>query len=783
MASALKVWQPPDLSNVSKHMVDAVWQAPLVLEIRVTGYEPLIKSGAYPETKQFLRVWHPAFQDAFSFSYKDLRPAMGKGNSAVLICPFKEWRAGIEPSGANVPVSLDDRAILGLELYASTVNKDGQYCIKVNGTTTRFPLKSLQDMRFGHETKRLTQTRVEFICSHLEAELGAHNAQQSHLSSKAYFEEISVRVLRKSHVYTFKPASGYALAQASLEEQIVAIRSFIEQEYQNFFRMREPIVPKMKDYYSLQYVIAPGVLVPSSGYMLRMTDPEIPKIQREHAVRMFQAAMHGRPEVESADAWVAITDTFLDSKGDNPPQEHSIWRRYRSSVQDLKEAFMDCLKVAMDMLTMYSTSVPYLVDMEARGVRGPGHRSRESKNVQEVERFWPATQSYGHDCEDSAMHEDFVKRAIQGAGLTLGDRVLHNLARLYALFRSCVTQMFCSGDPGNTTVDDGIFHYATYLIPRYYMAECEARGRAAMGKTAYPPLPQDVRTWERDYKTWLGVFLLEGTNTTDPAQFKYSSQEEEVRKSVATEAYVVRKHASKQFNSTVNVLHSEVYRSSAEVMSGFYKFAISCFRGDDPFHRESRTFDYVFTDLTRGGARSWGLRVESLSQMEDSVAVAPIMTYDWQIYETTKRLLNIYCQKYTPLTVNPAVKMSKRISIIESDRELTKYLDTQTQLSEEVNRRLYVRLHPLEVDLDTPDRAKKFVETLRAIITNPELRIVKFSYYCDYIADVPMDPITMTGPGQLTRVVVLLFFRDDGNIYKSNATHAFSAQGTRGQFV
>lgn len=780
--SGRSIWDFPDLSNVHKDQESLVWESPLTIEIRLKGYSPLVRSGAYPETRQFLRVWHPAFQDSFNFSYKELKPAQGTGNTAVLICPFKEWRTNVRPAGNNTPVKLDERAILGLDMYASTVNKDGQFCIKPNGTCTLFTLKHLQDMRLSNHTKRITEQDVEFICSHLEAELGGQNVQQSHLASKAYFEEISVRVIRATHLYLFEPARGYALVEAGVEQQVTAIRSYIEQEYQNFFRMRDPIVPKMKDYYSLQYVIAPGVLVPSSGYMIRMSDPEIPAIQREHALRMFQTALHGRPEVESAEAWLTITSAFVECSSASPDQTSSVWRRYRKNAKELTETFIDCLKVAMDVLTMYSTSVPYLVDMEARGVRELGHRSRESKNVREVERFWPATQTYGHDCEDSAMHEDFVKRAIQSTAGTMGDRVLHNLALLYEMFRSCVTQMFCSGNPGNTTVDDGIFHYATYLIPRCYMAECEQRGCAISGKTACPALPTGVRKWEYDYKKWLGVFLLEGTNTTDPAQFVYSPHEEEVRKSVATEAYVLRKHASKQFSSSVNILHSEVFHSE-QVMSNFYKFAISCFRGDDPFHRSTRTFDYVFTDLNRGGERSWGVRVESLSQMEDCVAVAPIFSYDKQIYETTKRLLNIYCQKYTPLTVTPSVGLSKRIPVIEKDAELAKLLDRSAHNTEGVNRRLYLRLHPLEVDLDHPAQAKKFAETLRALIMQPELHVVRFNYYCDYFANVPVDPISMTGPGELTRIVVLLFFQDNSDIFMEDANVALLAQQTRGQFV
>lgn len=769
----------------------------LTLEIRISNYEPLLRVGKYPEVKQALRVWHPAFEDAHTFTYEELHPAR-VGKEAILYVPFRKFRKGIRPANTQIPIMLHASSILGLDLYAATANKQGQKGIKPNGSYTNFLLSTLQDHKTSSRTNTVTHTNIEFISAHLRAELTTGDKNQ-HLASKARIGKFSVTVIESSHYYNFETGEKDSVT-TELDNTVTSIRTFIVDKYQMYFRRRTPMVAKMQDYYSLRYVIAPGVYVPSSGYIIRMTSPQIPEISNDTIYRMFTASLHGHPEIKDEKMWLSVVKTFLSSTLQYPEKTPGDWSIYVHDPKKLKDVFMDCLKVAMDILVLFSTSVPYLVDMEWRGERVPGHRETESQDMQEVERFWPATQTYGHDCEDSGVHADFMKHTIAAMrtksnleqASELSHPIIYILSQVYKLFNSCVMQMFCSGNDRQIVKDDGIFHYACYCIPRLYMYDCEMRGYNDGGIWTYEPeKPTNVKAWEEDYREYLGAFILEGTNTTDSAQFKYSSLQNNIRKQIAAEAYNARKRMTKTVVETVNMLHSEIYAGDSHTLSAFYKYAISCFRGDSPIHRKERVFDYVWYDSNRGGRTGWGVRVEALSNMENYVAISPIMKYDEQIYNNTIQLIDTYCQLYTPLDSDPVESFSSppetmKFREIEENPILQTFLNKPLFNDEYINRAHYLRFHPLEVDMKDPNRKKAFINDLVNIVKDNNMNVISIRYFCDHIANLPLDPITMKRGGKLTRIIVLVFFRQGNNLLLRSSVSEHETgivDQSRGQYV
>lgn len=772
---------PIPSKNASAIAVSVPTSEGLVLEIRLKGYKPSLSGGEYPEVKQALCVWHPAFEDACWFTYDQLYPAE-IGQEVKLIASFRKWRMGMRPDNVHLPISLHASSILGLDLYAGTANKQKQLCIKPNGSYTSLRLSLLQDYRKVTPGSIVTLRNIEFISAHLKAELSSGGDKNKHLASKAEIGMFSVRVIESSHSFVFQNGEDDKIT-TNIEAAVTTIRSFIVDQYQMYFKRREPLVEKMKDYYSLRYVTAPGVYIPSSGYMVRMTAPDIPGISRDAVHRMFYSALRGRPEIKNDKMWLSVTKAFMSNYGEKPDVFSGDLEEYVSRNESLKDIFKDCLKIAMDMLTLFSTSVPYLVDMEWRGYRVSGHRQRESEDVQEVERFWPATDTVGHDCEDSGVDADFVKRAIEKMNImtqamgsilqftNIEHPIFYMLSQIFSMFKSCVTQMFCSGDDEQTVKDDGIFHYAAYCIPRVYMYHCELRGYTDPGGNWMytPEPPSGVRKWEENYREYFGgSFILEGTNTTDPAQFKYSRQQKEIREQVSAESYMVRKRMQKAVTETVNILHSEIFAGDSMALSTFYKYAISCFRGDSPIHREKRVFDYAWYDRSRGGRFSYAVRVESLANLDSSVAISPIMAYDEQVFSMVEQIIKTYCKPYVRPDVDPVLDFSLptelfNIREIDESKVLQPYLNKPLVNDRYSGRAHYLRFHPLHMDMLNPTRRADFVSDIEKLVSDNSLNIISVRYYCDRIANLPLNPQTMKKNLKLQHMIVILFF-DTNNL-------------------
>jgi hypothetical protein len=70
----------------------------------------------------------------------------------------------------------------------------------------------------------------------------------------------------------------------------------------------------------------------------------------------------------------------------------------------------------------------------------------------------------------------------------------------------------------------------------------------------------------------------------------------------------------------------------------------------------------------------------------------------------------------------------------------------------------YMRLSPLDIDMQNPEKRRLIISTIQKIIANSRMKITGVKVYGHLLHAVPMEPTTMNGPCALCSVDILIFF-------------------------
>ncbi len=694
--------------------------------ISLRGFTPRETHGEYPEKNFVLRIWHPGFLDFGLVSHDDLMKA--NHSHAFVALPeytFKEPRPGaFDPKTGEMRFQYD--AILGLLLLVQTENDAKQDCVKEGGSYRHVMLRDVHvNNTTGHGMPK-RYSNVQFISECLEGMRVPGTSDCFSDGIKATAVEMNVQCILEGATPKFVRSPFTGLAVGHFDSRASGLIHSFTRELLAFHETKLINVPKARKYYSLQYKIAEGIALPASAYMLHMMGkdsiPPSPKVVRA----FFDAALSVHPEFYSkprppltahetaVQNWIAACEAWLDS--DTAPREGPPSRTV---------TLLDCMRVATTVLTVYPNSVPYILDMEVdtcgklKGRPTPfSHAMEEGGDdgevyneayaiTEPVENFSCAAMcNAGTDCEDYGQFEYWFKNMVQRTYASSSDPVLRTLARMYELYVACVPHMDCKGDDTQLEVDDGVYHHAMYMFPRRYMEACWMRSGAAVN--LFAERTANARGWEDDYKTHLGigVFLVEGTNTVDAAQFRTNEYYEGVRGTNTTKASTglrsVQNVASKR---RMNVYHSYVYGRDGQ-LSGFYRWACAMFCEEGS---RGNVLDYAFME---NGAKC--VRVERLAEMSDDVAVQQIARYEPATLALCHDIIDLYQPPYrgldeAPVSTDPDI--IKRI-LTMSPRLRRILLASPPEEMEARRRNVRVQLQDTDFSEERGTRANELVRAL-----------------------------------------------------------------------
>lgn len=633
----------------------------LSVKIGLRGFLGRETHGQYPEKNLVLRVWHPAFMDFQYIRHDQLASAEHNGELTMFppLVFSKLRRSKFDP--ANRELRLHHDAALGLQMFAQTENDSTQDCVKPQGACWSVMLRDVHVPSTSARPPVTSYRNVKFVAECLEG-AGVPGAPGVYSDGvKATATELVVYSQLKGAAARFVKSEFGSLEAARFSDTARSMIYAAVSELRDYHENVRVAAEKLCKYYSLQYKIAPGVAVPASAYLLHMMDADSVPPSARLVRALFHAALSAHPEFTAAagagttpeKVWVARCAEYLDTSA-------APSRRARAPAEDV--TFVDCLRVAMHVLTAYPNAVPYLLDMEidttgrAKGnprmyehamtaMRSGGDAGGTYDEAcalsEPVERFACAVmETYGTDCEDFAVYAYWLKNKIQRTFATSSDAVLRTLARVYELFVACVTHMFCKGDDAQNTVDDGVYHFATYMLPRVYMRECWLRAHPALD--VFSVRVDGVRAWEADYRKHLGAFIIEGTNTVDAAQFRLDAYTEKLRADNTQCACTgIRGISLPASQHRINVFHSYVYAKPNQ-LSGFYRWALGMFCG------ESSRPDVLDMAFFANGHK--GVRVEDLAAMRDTVEVRQVVRYEKAMLRLCGELIDIYRPPYRGLT-------------------------------------------------------------------------------------------------------------------------------------
>ena len=693
------------------------WGGKLRVKFDIARYSPHETTGEYAETDFVLRVWHPCFRDMYCIPANSMAKARYTDTLVpVASVEFKDpWPEYIDKHG-NLEVP--DDASLGMHLYAKTFNDLDQDCVKYQGAFRGVTLSGFAAIRVPGYPTSCTYTDVEFIDEAIESSVIAYPVRHTSTGVKACIDKMVVTMIsitRGASLKPMSPALGVANFDVASRERL---NSFVA-EISNFHNRVPLAVPNLRKYYSLQYKVAPNVILPASAYMIQVMDERSEKVSGEVAMQLLTCTLAEHPEFHESstdlgkivrsplEAWISKCEEYLECNVISGPDCHT-------TDTDGALSFMDCLIVAMETLSCEPTAEPYLLDIEADTYsRRKSHfytRSTDAKSASKhvhhpdlvtstvpVERFATSImEGYGPDCEDDDMFEYKLKQDIQRQFISSPNRALRTLARIYELFIAFGTHMKCKGDDNEREIDDGVYHHALYILPRVYVEECCSRNGTQ--KNPFSKRTKGSRPWETLYANFLGVFIIEGTNTVCPAQFTFVDRVvEDIRNENAMAACTglngVKDHTATKL---LRVYNSLVY-SQPKQLSSFYRWACGFFteEGDDPL-----LLDYCFTNIHR----QKGVRVEQLAAMTDGVCITPVVKYTPAVMALCKRVLALY--RYP-------VKTIAHVDQDDADRHINglmkvimanKYISdmcSRKSPSTCKERRAYVRVHVQHLDFST----------------------------------------------------------------------------------
>lgn len=741
-------------------------------KVTIAGFDPHEEPASeYPEDSNFLRFWHPLYEDFVDVGPRRMAEAKarrcGDDPAIVEIIEFRRPRKSFDGKEA---VGIPDYALFGISMYCRTRNSVGQQCIKPNGTAV--PSVLLWDV---HDSSGFEYTGLRFISHQLHAESRGRDPSMR-TAEKARIRNIKIEALSsgrfayqrfetKNHL-----AKDFGLFQSTMKR-------IINESYKPTFTMsNRPHPPKLRGYYSPRYMSNGGEVYPISAYMIRTSSQDAVRPDVKMLQMAFDIVLHQKPEMEGRDEFTLVARKYLDSESDDPS----------GGDADLRRKWFTCVEIAIAMTCVYNNAVPYLMDMEhARQAVGTNMRSNalnphaelgNHKDWVEVERMVDAEKDYGHDCEDSSMNADFRKRTLDFGRLKadgLWDQLseeLQLISQICELFVAVVPQMFCGGNDAQTMKDDGIFHFSALFIPRVYFARMEANARTP-ADFRRPFGESSVRGWEKHYKVGygrdgvprghIGVMYGEGTNTVCPSQFSYDVVVDEARR----DAQSFMSHCATALSNveeTVNIYHDNVYAKSRAHLSSFYKHVMACLCGDGPHHRKKGVYDYLFTVTTEPG--TYGVPVEYLALGDDRVALKAIMTYTQEEMEAIETVLTFRSMAYgvvrPPASLDPPMSVACGVSGIEERNiAINKNGIPHFRPETPIDRYRYIRFAPLDVDLQDPKRATKLLTALRKVVHENKMQITGVKVYGHVLQATPMDPVYMDGVSGLRVIDILIFYQ------------------------
>jgi len=695
----------------------------LHVTIGLRGFLGRETHGPYPEKNLVLRVWHPAFME-FKYIRHDQLVAASHNGEMTMYEPlvFTQLRQS-KYDAVHREIVLPRDALLGLQMFAQTENDSGQDCAKPQGAYWGVLLRNVHMPAM--QAPVVTYKSVAFVSECLEGSAvpGARGTYSDGVKASAVELVVYARLVNATA--RFVPSEFGSLEVARFSDRARSMLHSFVAELRDFHEGARVACEKLRKYYSLQYKIASGIALPASAYMLHMMGPDSVPPSARLVRGLISAALSAHPEfttaatcqannTSAADVWVARCEEYLNSARARPP---------RSPSSDV--TFVDCLRVAMHVLTAYPNAVPYLLDMEidttGRTKGNPrmyehatsamqsggnaGGTYDESWALSEpVERFACAVmETYGTDCEDFAMYAYWLKNMIQKTYATSTDAVLRTLARVYELFVACVTHMFCKGDDGQGTTDDGVYHFATYMIPRVYMSECWRRGQPAVD--VFAERVAGARAWESDYRSHLGVFIIEGTNTVDSAQFRMDQYTENLRETNTQSACAgIRGISRAESQRRINVYHSYVFAKPNQ-LSGFYRWVLGMFCGEGSMEN--------VIDMAFFGGGTKGARVEDLAAMRDTVEVRQVVRYERAMLKLCRELIDVYRPPYRGLVaVNEYTEPDLVACVLGLAPKVAALVQAPPPTLEQCRR--HVRIHLQHLDF-SKQRLKRAEELARAL--------------------------------------------------------------------
>lgn len=720
---------------MSAHSHQSSTEIEAIVNIDIAGFTARETFGEYAENKIVMRVSHQGFLDHHIIGCRELARASNTATPVSMrTLVFNQPRERYLSTGRKL-MTLPHDSILELQLFAQTINSSEQDCVKTEGAFRHILLRN----HHVDTTTAMNATReyknVRFICECIEGTYRPGSRVETVDGIKATAKFIGVRIVSVNHRVVFAEMKLYrTLHVVGLDSQArsrLGSAIYAHQEYHENVRVA---VPKLQHYYSLQYKIAEGLSLPASTYMMHMMASETLPIAPGVVKKMFACALAEHPEFGDV-------PTNTGSGLDTPT---ALWLArcnmyLQKDVIDLKASpqapangpsFTDCLRVAMAVLTAYPNAVPYLLDMEidtSGKQKGnadmfahvydselPDTGEKYNANlssVNSVERFAQAVmESYGTDCEDFAIFSHWLKNNIQTQFIDSADPVLRTLAQIYELFIACVMHMFCTGDDTQIEEDDGVYHFTLYMIPRQYMSECWDRGDGAIN--IFKKRTAHLRSWEHDYKQHLGVFIVEGTNTVDSAQFDIGEANRQLRMNNTQRACLgIRNITSVETQKRLNVYHSFVYAKPTQ-LSGFFRWALAMFCTETD--REN-IIDLCFFNKFK----QKGVRVEALADMSSDVRLQQAFRYEKTLQDLCTQLLEIYRPPYRSLCDTAETDEPELSGLILASSPLLRKLASNPGPKSLEDRRRNVRVHIQHLDFSDkhPYRAQQIITGLEELAT------------------------------------------------------------------
>ena len=476
-------------------------------------------------------------------------------------------------------------------LLTNVMNEDTQVCTKLEGTTGTLTYDTSK-LRHNEE---ITFSNIAWFCPSLREYYPDVNPIKGRLSwINVFFEELpsdgllggisyaisSVTVeLRRCLKFTNESDSKDSIAN---EEKIVQfdpkleriripellirtkdesqeiVKRFILEDLTTFFNQKSvPLLRKAKLYYRLIYPITGDNVGIYNAYMSYMLHASSPRLGYMRIHYLFEAALARSPEFGSFDLWSAIInirfaiddDVFVTqftvlSKADEL-FDKNVYSRVEALLKsvngDFQFLFVKAIGVAVDLLTVYNNSIPYLTDLEhvphqdmhtsrvemlsfidrwnhrkqQRSKTGSSRVSfrrrndskgrrrfvrseewggedtyeereyKQSKTDVSVERFFSPQIGFGHDCEDGATYSVFLKCIIQMEYYDMQKQGNFSSSQASGKERLIcdlgrIYELFNAclmGIYSKTGGEHEVFHIVTFLIPRYFLYEAKIRGK------------------------------------------------------------------------------------------------------------------------------------------------------------------------------------------------------------------------------------------------------------------------------------------------------------------